>query len=234
MTMCSPSKKSAEYSGYDAAAWKPGKGANVVLVHSQPLPTRSSTPQALAPDGWLPAGCGSQLEKSKTPYASDGSASPHGCRRAASPNAARWYSASVGSRASRQRANAAASAWLTYTGHAIGNGTSSNIPRQNQRPGVPILSQKSGCSMRSLCTQPQSSPVHQRGSRYPPASTNSMKRPFVTFCRSIANAGTSTAKVGHSLSHSNGTDARSAPSMTWPGGMSIQSSEGAGPSTVGT
>ena len=87
--------------------------------------------------------------------------------------------------------------------------------------------------MRSLCTQPQSSALHHRGSRYPPASTNSMKRPFVTFCRSMANAATSAVQVGHSLSHANGTDARSTPSMTGPGGMSIHSSEGAGPSTVG-
>ena len=51
MTRCSLSKKSAEYSGYDAIGRKPGNGANVVPVHSHPLPTRSSTPQALRPAG---------------------------------------------------------------------------------------------------------------------------------------------------------------------------------------
>src|SRR5439155_9936508 len=81
MTKCSPSKKSAEYSGYDAIAWKPGNGANGVLVHSHPLPTRSSTPQALDPVGCAPAGPGSHEEKSNTPCSAAGSASPHGCRR---------------------------------------------------------------------------------------------------------------------------------------------------------
>ena len=51
ITMCSPSKKSAEYSGYDAIGLNPGKGANTLLVHSQPFPTRSSTPKALRPAG---------------------------------------------------------------------------------------------------------------------------------------------------------------------------------------
>src|SRR5712692_6146683 len=118
MTKCSPSKKSAEYSGYDGIGRNPGNGPNVVLVHSQPLPTRSSTPQALAPVGWLPAASGSQDEKSKTPCASVGSALPHGWARSVAspcgdPNAARWNSASLGSRAPRQRAYADASAWLT-------------------------------------------------------------------------------------------------------------------------
>ena len=72
ITRCSPSKKSAEYSGYEAIALNPGNGAKTVLVHSQPLPTRSSTPQALLPLGWLPAGSGSQLEKSNTPCSGDG------------------------------------------------------------------------------------------------------------------------------------------------------------------
>src|SRR5439155_2347970 len=135
-TKCSPSKKSAEYSGYDAMARNPGNGANAVLVHSHPLPTMSSTPQALAPAGWLPAGSGSQLEKLNTPWTAPGSASPHGCRRSppGDPKAARWYSGSVGSRASRHRAYAAASAWLTYTGHASGSGMRSNMPRQYQAP----------------------------------------------------------------------------------------------------
>src|SRR5207247_116811 len=63
---CWPSKKPAEYSGYDAMARNPANGANGVLVHSQPFPMRSSTPHALAPAGWLPAGSGSQLVKSTT------------------------------------------------------------------------------------------------------------------------------------------------------------------------
>ena len=37
---------------------KPGKGANGVDVHSQPLPTRSATPKALSPAGWAPTGTG--------------------------------------------------------------------------------------------------------------------------------------------------------------------------------
>src|SRR5213076_377956 len=74
MTMCSPSKKSAEYSGYEFIGWNPANGPKVVLVHSQPLPTRSSTPQALTPFGWLPAGSGSQLVKSNTPCSAEGAA----------------------------------------------------------------------------------------------------------------------------------------------------------------
>ena len=101
-----------------------------MLVHFQPLPTRSSTPHALAPAGWLPAGSGSQLEKSNTPCSGDGSASPHGCVRSPDglPKAARWNSASVGRRAPRHRAYAAASAWLTYTGQAGGSGTQIEQP----------------------------------------------------------------------------------------------------------
>ena len=34
-------KKSAEYSGYDAIALKPGKPLKIVDVHSHPFPTRS-------------------------------------------------------------------------------------------------------------------------------------------------------------------------------------------------
>ena len=49
ITKCSPSKKSAEYSGYDAIGAEAGERRESVLVHSQPLPTRSSTPQALSP-----------------------------------------------------------------------------------------------------------------------------------------------------------------------------------------
>src|SRR5439155_15245600 len=82
MTTCWPSKKSAEYSGYDGIARKPENGANGVLVHSHPLPTRSSTPHALLPAGWLPAGSGSQLEKSNTPRAAVGSSFPQGWVRA--------------------------------------------------------------------------------------------------------------------------------------------------------
>ena len=47
------------------------------------------------------------------------------------PNAARWiFGFGRQPRASRHRAKAAASAWLTYTGHASGSGISSNMPRQ--------------------------------------------------------------------------------------------------------
>ena len=95
--------------GTTAIARNPGNGANVVLVHSQPLPTRSSTPQALAPAGWLPAGWdpSSRNRRRRAPPSArrrptDGARSPAG-----DPNAARWNSASVGSRAPRQRAYAA-------------------------------------------------------------------------------------------------------------------------------
>lgn len=39
-TMCLPSKKSAEYSGYSGMGWKPCKGLNSEAVHSHP-PLRS-------------------------------------------------------------------------------------------------------------------------------------------------------------------------------------------------
>ena len=73
-------------------------------------PTRSR------PAGWLPAGSGSQLEKSKTPCARRRlGVAPRmrAARPSGDPYAARWNSASVGRRAPRHRAYAAASAWLT-------------------------------------------------------------------------------------------------------------------------
>jgi hypothetical protein len=67
ITKCRPSKKSAEYCGYDAIGLKPSKGEKGVDVHSQPFPMRSSTPQALAPSGEHPIGSGSKRRKSKFP-----------------------------------------------------------------------------------------------------------------------------------------------------------------------
>ncbi len=66
-------------------ASKPGNGANGVSVHSQPLPTRSCTPQALAPAGMRAHRRRRPVAKSKLPCASPGRLRPTG--RARSPSA---------------------------------------------------------------------------------------------------------------------------------------------------
>ena len=57
-----------------------GNGPNSVSVHSQPLPTRSWTPQGLTPAGRAPAGTGSRDVKSKLPCPA-GAAGPQGSPR---------------------------------------------------------------------------------------------------------------------------------------------------------
>src|SRR5687767_13224485 len=97
-------------------AEKPSNGPKTVDVHSQPLPTRSCTPQALAPAGRAPAGTGLQDAKSKWPRVRSGGADPHGYPRSppdGDENAARWYSASVSNRRPFDCANAVAASWLT-------------------------------------------------------------------------------------------------------------------------
>ena len=76
MTKCCPSKKSLEYSGYDAIARKPGNGAKVVAVHSHPFRRECSTPQALKeiPRGSCRPVRKYQLVESNTP--SDGVVGP--------------------------------------------------------------------------------------------------------------------------------------------------------------
>ena len=53
-------------------------GANGEDVHSQPFPTRSCTPNALAPAGNVPTGTGSQCTAPKLPRAGSGGSLPHG------------------------------------------------------------------------------------------------------------------------------------------------------------
>ena len=61
-------------------ALNPGSPSKVESVHSQPLPTSSRTPQALASPTWEPTGVGAQLRKSKLPGGMV-TASPQGNRR---------------------------------------------------------------------------------------------------------------------------------------------------------
>ena len=60
---------------------KPGNGAKTSRVHSQPLPTSPSTPQALAASGRASTGSGSQRRKSKFAGARCGISSSQGYRR---------------------------------------------------------------------------------------------------------------------------------------------------------
>ena len=121
--------------GYEAIGANPSNGANTVEVHSQPLPTRSWTPKALAPSGCAPTGSGSQRTKSKFAGGrlfelrrpTDSAVPcPRACRTRHDGTRA-----PVGSRRPRQRAYAFASAHVTYTGQSGGSGTRSNMPRQN-------------------------------------------------------------------------------------------------------
>ena len=149
---------------------KPGCGAKIVRVHSQPLPTRSCTPKALAPAGCAPQGADSQCRKSKFPKRDSGASSPHGYARCRSdlgtPYAARWNCSSVGSLRPSHFAYAVASAWLTYTGCSIFSRVSPNILRCIQI--FPSRYQNAGCSMWFSSRHAQSAVVHNERLWYPP------------------------------------------------------------------
>src|SRR5512140_2216792 len=213
---------------------KPSNGANGLDVHSQPFPTSSCTPHALAPPGFDPAGTGSSRSPPKLPCSGAGAASPQGNARsgpAGVPKAARWYSASVGSLRPFHRAYAEASAWLTHTGHAGGSGTNPNCPVQSHPR--PSRRQNVGCEIPWRASHSTSPGAQRDASEYPPASTNPRKSAFVTGIASIVKEGTEAQALGNSLSQPNGISPRAAPSVATPAGIRTPSPRGTAPSVSG-